>query len=185
MAYLRIVLATLLAIIALPAAAQELRIDSAHGTIDFAVGDSVFFRTAGVFKRWQGSMRIDENNIPGSTVKVTIDADSVETRDAAQNEQLRGPDFFDVQKFPTFSFSSTQVVRTGPHTLRVTGNVILRGVTRPMVLDVDVQQQRQGEVVSARFVARGRIDRTAFGMTKFTDMTGNNVDLTIRAEAVR
>jgi polyisoprenoid-binding protein YceI len=54
-----------------------------------------------------------------------------------------------------------------------------------MVLDVEVQQQRTGEFASARFVAKGRIDRAAFGMTKFTDMTGNNVDLTIRAEAVR
>ena len=185
MSFIRLALAVMLATASLPAAAQSLRIDSAHGTIDFAVGDSVFFRTAGVFKRWQGMLRIDESNIPSSAVQVTIDADSVETRDPAQNEQLRGPDFFDVQRFPSFSFVSTQVQRTGPHSLRVAGNVTLRGVTRPMVLEVDVQQPRAGEVASARFVARGRIDRTVFGMTKFTDMTGNNVDLTIRAEAIR
>lgn len=185
MRFLRPLLTVAFALLAMPAAAQELRIGAARGTIDFAVGDSVFFRTAGVFKRWQGSLHIDENNVPASSVSVTIEADSVDTRDPAQNEQLRGPDFFDVRRFPTFGFVSTAVQRTGAHSLRVTGDVTLRGIKRPMALEVDVQPQRPGEMTAARFVAKGRIDRTEFGMTKYTDMTGNTVDLTIRAEAIR
>ncbi len=80
------------------------------------------------------------------------------------------------------SFVSTQVERTGPQKLKVTGDVPLRGITHAMVLDVEVQRHGSG---SAAFTATGRVNRADFGMTKYLDITGNYVDIRIRAEATR
>ena len=132
-------IAAMLLVPSLPShAAEDLQIGAARGSIDFAVGNSAFFRTSGVFRKWQGTVRIDESNIPASAVRVSIDTTSIDTRDVQQDGQLRGADFFDVAKFPTMTFVSTKVERTGQQKLKVTGDVTLRGITHPMVLDVEV-----------------------------------------------
>jgi polyisoprenoid-binding protein YceI len=163
-------------------AAEDLQIGAARGSIDFAVGNSAFFRTSGVFRKWQGTVRIDESNIPASAVRVSIDTTSIDTRDVQQDGQLRGADFFDVAKFPTMTFVSTKVERTGQQKLKVTCDVTLRGITHPMVLDVEVQRHTAG---AAAFTATGRVNRADFGMNKYLDITGNYVDIRIRAEATR
>jgi polyisoprenoid-binding protein YceI len=163
-------------------AAEELQIGATRGSIDFTVGNSAFFRTSGVFRKWQGTLRIEESNIPASAVRVSIDTASIDTRDAQQDSQLRGADFFDVTKFPTMTFVSTKVERTGPQKLKVTGDVTMRGITHPMVLDVEVQRHGSG---AAAFTASGRVNRADFGMNKYLDITGNYVDIRIRAEATR
>jgi polyisoprenoid-binding protein YceI len=170
-------IATLLFSAALPLhAAEDLQIGAGRGSIDFTVGNSAFFR------KWQGTVRIEESNIPASAVRVSIDTASIDTRDAQQDGQLRGPDFFDVTKFPTMTFVSTKVERTGPQKLKVTGDVTMRGITHPMVLDVEVQRHGAG---AAAFTATGRVNRADFGMNKYLDITGNYVDIRIRAEATR
>jgi len=125
-------------------------------------------------------------NIPASRVQVSIDTSSVNTRDAQQDVQLRGPDFFDVAHFPVMNFVSTRVERTGAHALRITGDVTLRGITRPMVLAVEVTQDlSQAGPVAARFTATGQIKRSQFGMPKYLDITGDTVEIRISANAVR
>lgn len=171
---------------AAPAAAQELRIGPPGSRIDFQVGESVFFRTTGTFNRWQGKVLIDQANIAASKVEVEIETSSVDTRDADQDVQLRGPDFFDVAKFPTMSFVSARVERTGPRSLRIEGQVSLRGIVQPMNLDVEVAHDAlQAGTVAAQFTATGRIKRSQFGMTKYLDVTGDTVDIRIKADAVR
>lgn len=168
------------------AAAQDaLRLSSSHGRIDFAVGDSMFFKTSGTFKDWTGTLRIDERDIGASRVEVTVALASADTRDPAQNEQLRGPDFFDVGRFPTLVFRSTRVERTGERTLKIDGDVTLRGVTRPMTLDVTVNQPSRPGAPPWTFDARGRIKRSEFGMVRWLDVTGETVDIRIRADGLR
>lgn len=168
------------------ALAQELRLDSRSGRIDFAVGESVFFRTSGTFQRWRGSLLINPDNVSASRVAVTIETASVDTRDPAQDVQLRGRDFFDVERFPSLTFASTLVERVGARGLRITGDVTLRGITQPMVLNVEVERDGlQDGPVAARFSASGRIRRSQFGMTKYLDITGESVEIQIKADAVR
>ena len=168
------------------AAMEKLRIDATTGRIDFTVGESVFFRTSGIFQSWQGVLGIDLADIPSSQVQVTIDTGSVDTRDAAQDAQLRGPDFFDVTRCPAMSFVSRRVERIGARGLRITGDLTLRGIVGPMVLAVDVAHEglRPGRV-AAQFTASGQIKRSQFGMMKYVDITGDTVDIRIRADAVR
>jgi len=170
------------------AAADKLNISGARGSIDFAIGDSRVFRTTGGFKDWQGFLRVDEQDVPKSTVQVVVHTKSIQMLDTQQTAMMKDADFFDVEKFPEMTYQSTAVERTGETTLKVTGNVTLRGITRPMLLAVSVTDRKPDAPAGARYArfrAEGSIKRSEFGMTKFIDVVGDTVDLTIRAEAWR
>lgn len=169
-------------------AADKLNIGGARGSIDFAIGDSKVFRTTGSFKDWQGFLSVDQQDVPKSTVQVNVHTKSVQMLDVQQTAMMRDADFFDVDKFPDMTFRSTAVERTGETTLKVTGDVTLRGITRPMVLVISVTDRKHDAPAGtryARFRAEGVIKRSEFGMTKYIDVVGDNVDITIRADAWR
>ena len=169
-------------------ATDKLNIGGARGSIDFAIGDSKVFRTTGTFKDWQGFLRIEEQDVPRSAVQVVVRTKSVQMLDTQQTTMMRDEDFFDVEKFPEMTFRSSTVDRTGETTLRVGGDVTLRGITRPMVLAVSVTDRRPEAAPGtryARFRAEGAIKRSEFGMTKYIDIVGDTVDINIRADAWR
>ncbi len=170
------------------AMSDQLTIGSRHGTIDFAIGDSRVFRTSGGFRKWQGKVRVDDNDVPKSSVQVVVDTKSIEMLDTQQTAMLRDVDFFDVDKFPQMLFESTKIARTGDTTLKVLGNLTLRGITKPMTLDVSVTDRKPDAPAGKRyalFKAEGTIKRSEYGMTKFIDVVGDNVDISIRTDAWR
>jgi polyisoprenoid-binding protein YceI len=108
--------------------------------------------------------------------------------DDDQTAMLKSGDFFDVDKFPEMSFHSTAVERTGEETLKVTGDLTLRGIKKPMVLAVSVTDRKPEAAPGARYArfrGKGTIKRSDYGMTKFTDVTGDTVEISIRADAWR
>jgi polyisoprenoid-binding protein YceI len=170
------------------AATDDLQIGAARGTIDFSIGDSRIFRTTGGFRKWQGKLLVDEADIPRSRVEVAVDTRSIDMLDAQQTSMLRDVDFFDVEKFPQMTFSSTTVERTGETTLKVLGNLTLRGIARPMTLAVSVTDRNPSAPPGKRyavFKAEGSLKRSEFGMTKFVDVVGDTVDISIRTDAWR
>jgi polyisoprenoid-binding protein YceI len=173
----------------LPAfAAEPLHIGAARGTIDFSIGDSSIFRTTGSFKDWQGTLLVDDNDVPRSTVSVKIKTASVELLDAQQTAMMKDPDFFDVAKFPEMTYVSRTITRTGDTALKVEGEVTLRGITRPMALAVTVTDRKPGAAAGARYArfrATGSLKRSEFGMTKYVDVAGDMVDISIRTDAWR
>ena len=173
-----------------PAGAQSdlLKIGAPRGTIDFAIGDSKIFRTSGEFKNWQGKVLVDDEDVPRSSVEVTVATTSIAMLDLQQTAMLRDVDFFDVEKFPTMSFRSTAIERTGESTLKVLGSVTLRGVTRPMHLDVSVTERQPAALPGKRYAlfrAECSLKRSEFGMTKFIEIVGDTVDISIRTDAWR
>ncbi|MFO1157468.1 MAG: YceI family protein [Reyranellaceae bacterium] len=184
-------LALLLALIlAGPAAhaADQLKIGDGRGSIDFAIGDSKIFRTTGGFKHWQGNVTVDEPDVSRSSVEVTVKTDSIQMLDTQQTAMLKDSDFFDVAKFPQMTFRSTKIVRTGDNTLKVDGDITLRGITRPMALDVTVSDRKPDAAPGARYArfrGVGTIKRSEFGMTKYIDMVGDTVEFIITADAWR
>lgn len=174
---------------ALPASArEELTIEGSRGIIEFAIGDSRIFRTTGSFKNWHGHVHVDDADVPHSSVEVVVQTGSIEMLDRQQVEMLKDSDFFDVTRFPQMTFRSDKVVRTGDATLTVEGLITLRGVTKPMTLDVTVSDRRPDAPPGtryARFRGSGKIKRSEFGMTKFVDMVGDTVEISIRADAWR
>ena len=169
-------------------AADQFKIGEGRGSIDFGIGDSKVFRTTGGFKHWQGKVDVDEADSSRSSVEVTVKTDSIQMLDTQQTAMLKDSDFFDVARFPQMTFRSTKVVRTGENTLKVDGDITLRGITRPMTLDVTVSDRKPDAAPGsryARFRGRGTIKRSEFGMTKYVDMVGDTVELVITADAWR
>jgi len=111
-------------------------IDPAHSHSGFAVRHLVISTVRGEFGKTTGTVVLDEQDIAKSTVEATIDASTIDTRVPDRDADLRSPNFFDVAKYPTLTFKSTNVEKAGDGKLKVTGNLTLHGVTRPITLDV-------------------------------------------------
>jgi polyisoprenoid-binding protein YceI len=122
---------------AAPASAQtsSWSFDAAHTRVGFAVRHMVVSTVRGHFTKYEGSLTLDEKDVTRSKVDITIDTASVDTDVAKRDDHLRSPDFFDVAKFPKMTFASTKVEKAGSG-LKVTGNLTLHGVTKPVVLEV-------------------------------------------------
>ncbi len=169
-------------------AAESLRIGAGRGTIDFSIGNSSLFRTTGSFKQWQGMVQVDDADPSRSSVTVKINTASIDVLDAQQTAMLKDADFFDVAKYPEMTYASKRIEHLSDSALKVDGEVTLRGITRPMMLDVSVTERKPNApagAVYARFKATGRLKRSEFGMVKYIDVVGDTVDFSIRTDAWR
>ncbi len=169
-------------------AAESLRIGAGRGTIDFAIGNSSLFRTTGSFKQWQGMLQVDDADESRSSVTVKVNTASIDVLDAQQTAMLKDADFFDVAKFPEMTYASTRIHRISDSVFKVEGEITLRGITRPMQLDVSVTERKPNAPAGAayaRFKAEGKVKRSEFGMVKFVDIVGDTVDFSIRTDAWR
>jgi polyisoprenoid-binding protein YceI len=129
-------LAGLAAAIALPASAgtTTYQIDPRHSSAGFGVTHLMISTVRGEFHGVTGNVVVDDTDISKSTVNVTIDATSVDTREPDRDKHLKSEAFFDVGKYPTITFQSTKVERNADGTLKVTGDLTIRGVTKTAVL---------------------------------------------------
>ena len=157
--------------------------DKAHSEVDFTVLHMSLSNVRGHFGNIGGSVVLSPD-ISKSSVNVTIDVGSVDTGVSARDNDLRSPNFFDVAQFPTATFISTSVTKSGANHLTVAGNLTLHGVTKPVVLEVEgptgpatgMDRRRH-----AGFAATTTISRTAFGIgTKYPpQIVGDEIKLTI------
>ena len=168
-------------------------IDPVHSAIAFSVRHMVVSRTRGRFARWNGQIRFDPANPSASSVEVAIDAASIDTADAQRDAHLRSADFFDVERFPTASFRSTRLEDLGGNRYRITGDLTLRGVTKPVTLETTYEGSAKdpwgGE--RAGFIASTSIDRREFGLEWNTALetgglvVGDKVELSLEIEALK
>jgi len=117
--------------------ASTWQIDPDHSSFQFKVRHLMVSNVKGGFTKASGVVTIDEKDISNLKVELTIDAASVSTDHAKRDEHLRGPDFFDVAKYPTLTFVSKKVIKAGPENLKVTGDLTIHGVTREVTVDVE------------------------------------------------
>ena len=184
-----------LALVALPALAQTSTwtIDSSHTHAAFTVRHLVISNVRGEFGKTTGTLTLDEGDVTRSKVEATIDVASVNTREPKRDEHLKSPDFFDVAKFPTMTFKSTKVEKAGAGKLKVTGDLTLRGVTKPVVLDVEgpTAEIKDPRGNTRRGVsATATINRKDFGVawSKLIEagpVVGDEVKIEIEAELVK
>ena len=171
------------------AQAADYQIDSTHVHTGFRVSHLGFSHTLGQFDQISGTLSFDEGDPAVSAVDVTINTASVDTGNDERDEHLRGPDFFNVEQFPTMTFKSTNVEVTGERTANVTGDLTLLGVTRPVTLAVTLNQAgphpRDASRQIAGFSATTQINRSDFGMGYAIPAIGDTVEITIEAEAIR
>jgi len=131
--------AGLAAALSLPAAAanSNWQIDPAHSSAQFSVRHMAISTVRGAFSKVTGSVVFDDKDISKSTVEVTIDANSVDTRVPDRDNDLRSEKFFDVAHYPSITFKSKRVEQVAPGKLKVIGDLTIRGTTKEVVLDVE------------------------------------------------
>jgi polyisoprenoid-binding protein YceI len=112
-------------------------IDPVHSVAEFKVKHMMISNVKGQFTAVTGAITLDEADLTKSCVEASIEAASVNTRDAQRDAHLRSADFLDVEKFPTLSFKSKRVTRTGDGELAVTGDLTIHGITREVVFAVE------------------------------------------------
>ena len=111
-------------------------IDPAHSTAQFTVRHLGISNVTGNFTKVTGNVVLNEKDITQSQVSASIDVSSVDTRVEARNKDLKSPNFFDVEKYPTIEFKSKRIVNDGGK-LQVIGDLTIHGTTREVTLDVD------------------------------------------------
>jgi polyisoprenoid-binding protein YceI len=156
------------AVLAAPALAfgATYEVDQAHSAAHFTVKHMMVSNVRGDFGKVSGTVNVDEKDITKSSVDVVIDASTINTRNAGRDGHLKSPDFFDVANHPNMTFKSTKVEKAGEGKLKVTGNLTIRGVTKPVVLDVEGPSEIKGMdgVMRMGATATTKINRKDFGL---------------------
>lgn len=147
--------------------AQTYQIDTAHSGAAFSVRHMMVTNVSGRFSNLKGSVIIDDKTPANSKVDAVIDVATVNTNEPKRDGHLKSPDFFDVAKFPTITFQSTKVYKSGDIS-KVEGNLTLHGVTKPVTLTLsevspEVKHPMGGLVRGA--TATTKISRKDFGLT--------------------
>jgi polyisoprenoid-binding protein YceI len=129
----------LAAVLSLPggAATADWKIDPQHSSAQFSVRHMAISTVRGAFSKVNGTVVLDDKDITKSVVNVTIDVNTVDTREPDRDTDLRSDKFFDVAHYPTITFKSKKVEQVAPGKLKVTGDLTIRGTTKEVVLDVD------------------------------------------------
>ena len=178
------------AVFAAPSGAQTStwQIDPAHANAQFTVRHLSISNVSGQFNKMSGTVQLDDKDITKSSVNATIDVSSVDTRDNSRDGDLKSDHFFDVAKYPTMTFTSTQIESAGPGKLKMTGNLTLHGVTKVVTFDVDGpsdaitdpwKNQRRGASATTT------INRRDFGITTYPAAAiGDDVKITLDIEFI-
>jgi polyisoprenoid-binding protein YceI len=141
-------------------------IDPAHTSVSFVARHLMIAKVRGFLKGVSGTVVVAERP-EESSVEVSIPAATIDTANETRDGHLRSPDFLDVENYPALRFSSTRLERTGDETFRMHGDLSIRDVTRPVVLDVTYEGIVRDPFGNdkAAFAATGEIDREEWGIT--------------------
>jgi polyisoprenoid-binding protein YceI len=183
-------------VLALPASAatSTWQIDPSHSAAQFSVRHLAISTVRGGFSNVTGTVNFDDKDVTKSSVDVTIEVSTVDTREPNRDKDLKSDKFFDLAHYPTMTFKSKQVEQVGTGKLKVTGELTIRGVTKEIVLDVDgptapVKDPWGNQRAAAN--ATTRINRQDFGVKWNATMdnggvvVGDDVSITIDLEMVQ
>jgi polyisoprenoid-binding protein YceI len=167
-------------------------IDTVHSSITFLVRHMLVSTVRGTFTRWSGALTFAEA-VPGATsVSVSVDATSVDTKVPERDARLRSMDFLGAEQHPVITFQSTMVESLGARQMTASGDLTIRGITREVVLDVEYGGRIRDPFGHERvgFSGRTTISRKAFGIT-FNEslaggglIVGDKLEILIEVEAV-
>ena len=171
-------------------AADTYVFDKAHSTLGFQIRH-LFSNVPGKFDDFTGTIQFDETNPEQSSVEVNIKTASIDTGVKMRDDDLRSPNFFDAVKYPATSFKSKSVKSTGKDTFDVTGDLTMHGVTKEVVLKVELigkgPGMKQGSILSG-WDATTALKRSDFGLAwnkviEGTQVVGDDVKIELHVEA--
>ena len=169
------------------------QLDPAHSDSSFAVKHLVISTVRGHFGKTTGTVKLDESDVTKSSAEATVDVSSIDTRVQKRDEDLKSPNFFDVQKYPTATFKSTKVEKAGEDRLKITGDLTLKGTTKPVTFDVTYTPKAitgaRGETRRG-FAAKTELNRKDFGLNysktvEAGPVVGDTVTLEIDGELIK
>ena len=166
-------------------AAGTYKTDPAHTQVAFTVNHLGFTDYRGLVADATGELVLDPKNPAAATVNIEIPISNIATNSAALTKHLHGADFFDTAKYPTATFRSTKVVVDGQEA-KITGDLTLRGVTKPVTMEVEFNQAGQTRGgYKAGFDGEATIKRSDFGITYALPGVSDEVELHIEGEFVK
>ena len=162
------------------------QLETSHSQVLFSVLHIGLTDYYGRFDKLSGMLNLDANQPERSAVSVTIDTTSVDTPSARTADELKSSSVFDIEQFPSASFRSTSLVRTGANTGRITGDLTIRNITRLVVLDVVFnggELNPLNDTYAIGFRATATIRRSDYGMTSavWSSLVSDDVQLIIEA----
>lgn len=170
-----------------PEAVESFTVDERHTFPSFEISHIGFSSQRGRFNKTHGKISLNSQAKTGS-IRITIDADSVDTGLADLEERLKKEDFFNTEKYPTITYEADRIVFEGKKPVRAEGNLTLLGVTKPVGLEIrqfecGVHPMNKKNVCGADAVAA--IKRSDFGMTAFLPAVGDDVKILIQVEGFK
>ena len=166
-----------------PAIAADWRIDPARTTIAFAIDAAGFPRTQGRFRQFEGRISVDFAEPSRSNVAFHVQSQSVDVGSPSFDDYVRSAAFLDSTKYPSIDFVSTSVQRVDDNRVRVSGELTLLGMTKPLTVEVTVVRGQAGGRARLDFHAETRIDRLEFGMNSGFPLVSRDVELMISSAA--
>jgi polyisoprenoid-binding protein YceI len=172
----------------------EWQIDPAHSAAHFSVRHLMISNVRGEFSKLSGTVVIDPADVTRSTVEVSMETSSINTREPQRDEHLRSADFFHVENHPTITFRSTRIAPAGPDHFKITGDLTIRGVTKEVTFDAEgptpAIKDPWGNVREG-ITATAKINRKDFGLVWNAALdgggvvVGDEVSVTIEAELLQ
>ena len=162
------------------------QIDPTHTATVFSWNHFGFSTPSANFSDIQGTINVDNAKPANSSVNVTIPLSSLNTNVKALDEHLKTADFFDAAKYPNITFKSTKVQALGKNKYKITGNLTVKDVTKPVILDAVLNKQGVHPMTKAEsigFNATTSFDRSAFGIGNYVPNVGDKITVNITTEA--
>lgn len=166
---------------------ETYKIDTVHSSVKFSIRHFVA-KTTGSFGDFEGTLTINRDDLTMSSVEATIKIPTVDTDSEKRDAHLQEDDYFDASKHPLMTFKSTKWSKAkGENKFKVTGDLTMRGISKEVVLDVELLgfgEGMRGAYLSG-WEASATLDRTEWGITGGQPAVGTEVDVTINIEAIR
>ncbi len=170
----KIILSVALALVSTVGFAQDWVLDKSHSNVGFSIVHLKISEVDGSFGKFDAKMTSSKDDFSDAVFDFTAEVTSVNTGNERRDGHLRSDDYFAAEKFPTLTFKSTSVKKVSGNNYKITGNITMRGVTKPLVLDAVVRGPIDGrsgkKLVGIK--ATGTLNRVEFGVGK----SGASVD---------
>jgi polyisoprenoid-binding protein YceI len=147
--------------------ATKWAIDPMHSEVQFKVKHLVISTVTGSFKNFEGTVETEGDDFSNAKINFSVDVSSINTNQEQRDGHLKSADFFDAEKYPHISFESTSVTKESDENYKLTGNLTIKGVTKPVTLEVEhggIATDFYGNT-KAGFEIEGKINRKEFGLT--------------------
>lgn len=180
-------------VVPVSASAATYKVDPEHTKIEFKVRHLGISYVIGHFSTLDATFSFDPNNVPASKAMAKISAKTVNTDNQKRDDHLRSPEFLDAQKFPDINFVSKGITGVRGKTFKVSGDLTIHGVTRPVTLDTEFGGEMKDPWGNERaaFSATGKINRKDFGLAwnKILEtgglLVGEDVIIVLEVEGIK